>query len=130
MNTHYEFTEKGYQARLVAGWTLLIVALLVVVFKPAIALGLLAIGGSLVGATYYARHQNRLATEGEKWTRSSHQREGYGRLEQAREYRSLFEEGIISLAEYHHAVGNLYPELNRGDETTKKNPVSTGDGKI
>jgi hypothetical protein len=34
-------------------------------------------------------------------------------LDQAREYRDLFEEGIISLDEYHEAVASLYPEINR-----------------
>ena len=33
--------------------------------------------------------------------------------EQALEYRDLFLEGIISFGEYHDAVAQLYPELNR-----------------
>lgn len=113
MNTHDRFTERSDQTRLVVGWTALIASFIAVWFHPPTGLGLLAFGGSVIGANWYAQIQDRTSRDVVPTRAGPKIHDGRGRLDQAREYRDLFEEGIISLDEYHEAVASLYPEINR-----------------
>jgi len=123
MNAHYGFSENSYKARLVIGWTVAIAGVLLVGFHLPTGTILMTIGVCVIFPTYYARIQNeQIATRTEPPQRSTlPSPKEETKKEQALEYRDLFHEGVISFEEYHDAVAQLYPELNRRQLVNKDN---------
>jgi hypothetical protein len=115
MNAHYSFSDLGYNARLVIGWTLVVAGVLIIGFHLPTASILMTIGICVVVPAYYARTRNeQSSTRTTVRQRPARQKpKERSKKEQALEYRDLFLEGIISFEEYHDAVAQLYPELNR-----------------